>query len=56
MWVDVLIKPKKGKSFQVLRSKIINVLVDYNNEKEQTNNGSVITGVLKQKTEKKVEN
>ena len=34
----------------------MNVPVDYDNEKEIAKNGSKITGVLKHKTDKKVEN
>ena len=56
MCPDVLTKTKQGKSFRLFRSKIINVPLDYDDKKEQTNNGSDITVVLKHKTEKKVEN
>ena len=49
-------KKNLGKSFQLFKSKIINVPVDYYNEKEIAKNGSKITGVLKHKTDTKVEN
>ena len=52
---DVLTKPKQGKSFRVLRSKLMNATIDYDDEKEQAKNGSDTTGVLKHKTEKKAE-
>ena len=34
----------------------MNVPIDYDEEKERTNNGSDITGLLKHKTDKKFEN
>ena len=37
---DMLIKPKEGKQFLVFRSKLMNVPIDRENEKEQTSNGS----------------
>ena len=56
MWADVLIKTNQGKQFRLFKSKLMNVPVDYDNEKEIAKNGSKITGVLKHKTDKKVEN
>ena len=50
MWADVLTKPKQGELFRVFISKLTNVPIDYDDEKERTNNGSDITGVLKHKT------
>ena len=49
MWEGVLTKTKQGKSFRVFRSKLTNVPIDYDDEKEITKNRSEITGVLKHK-------
>ncbi len=34
MWADVLIKPLSGKPYRVMQRELMNVDVDYNDEKE----------------------